>query len=330
MSQALPTILIGGWLGAGKTTLVNHVLRQADGTRVAVLVNDFGEVGIDADLIEGAEAGVLNLAGGCLCCAFGDDLVGTLAGLQRRDPRPDVVLIELSGVALPGPVAATAGLAEGVHVAGTLVLADATAVRRQANDRYVGDTVRGQLAAADWLLLSKRDQVDETTAHEVEAALSGWAPQARRWSGHARDVAPELLFGWPDRVTAGGGDGAGLDRWAARALRPAHATFASAALPVPRAVDVRALADGLADPALGLLRAKGFVHDAAGDGWLLQLAAGRCQLTPARWRGEGRLVMIGLRAGWDAGRLAALVEACVDGGVSEAGRSGPTGSRTGP
>lgn len=315
MSQALPLILIGGWLGAGKTTLVNHVLRQSGGARVAVLVNDFGEVGIDADLIEGAEAGVLNLAGGCLCCAFGDDLVGTLAGLQRRNPRPDVALIELSGVALPGPVAATARLAPDVQVVGSLILADATAVRRQAADRYVGDTVRDQLAAADWLLLSKRDQVDDASAAEVEAALARWAPQARRWSGHARDVAPELLFGWPDRVNQdaeGDGQGSGsadasLDRWAVRALRPVHAPFASLSLSLPGAVDPPALAARLADPGLGLLRAKGFVRDAAGTGWLLQLAAGRWNLAPARWTGEGRLVLIGLKAGWDADRLASIV-----------------------
>ena len=98
MVDPLPTVVIGGYLGAGKTTLVNHLLRHADGRRVAVLVNDFGDVNIDADLIEGADAGVLSLSGGCLCCSFGDDLVGTLLALQRRQPPPDVVLIELSGV----------------------------------------------------------------------------------------------------------------------------------------------------------------------------------------------------------------------------------------
>ena len=103
----LPTVLIGGYLGAGKTTLVNHLLRQADGRRVAVLVNDFGSINIDADLIEGSSAGVLALSGGCLCCSFGDDLVGTLQALTRREPAPDVCLIELSGVALPAAVLRT-------------------------------------------------------------------------------------------------------------------------------------------------------------------------------------------------------------------------------
>ena len=96
MLTALPVVIIGGYLGAGKTTLINHVLRNAGGRRVAVLVNDFGEINIDADLIEGATAGVLSLSGGCLCCSFGDDLVGTLQALAQGDGRPDVVLIELS------------------------------------------------------------------------------------------------------------------------------------------------------------------------------------------------------------------------------------------
>ncbi len=77
MTQSVPAVLIGGYLGAGKTTLVNHLLRHANGRRIAVLVNDFGEVSIDADLIVGAEGGVLSLAGGCVCCSFGSDLVGT-------------------------------------------------------------------------------------------------------------------------------------------------------------------------------------------------------------------------------------------------------------
>ena len=102
---ALPTVLIGGWLGAGKTTLVNQLLRQADGRRLAVLVNDFGELGIDAGLITGASDEVLELAGGCVCCSYGADLVGTLRRVAARDPRPDALLIETSGVADPAGLA---------------------------------------------------------------------------------------------------------------------------------------------------------------------------------------------------------------------------------
>ncbi|MBL8319631.1 MAG: GTP-binding protein, partial [Burkholderiaceae bacterium] len=83
----VPTVVVGGYLGAGKTTLVNELLRQAEGQRIAVLVNDFGELTIDADLIVGASGDVLALAGGCVCCSFGADLIGTLRQvLQRTAP----------------------------------------------------------------------------------------------------------------------------------------------------------------------------------------------------------------------------------------------------
>ena len=161
MVDALPTVVIGGYLGAGKTTLVNHLLRHAGGRRIAVLVNDFGDIAIDAELIDAtsgdASAGVLSLSGGCLCCSFGDDLVGALNGLAQRQPAPDLCLIELSGVALPAAVVRTARLALAVDIVGTLVLADASAIRAQASDRYVGDTVRQQLAC----LLYTSDAADE-------------------------------------------------------------------------------------------------------------------------------------------------------------------------
>lgn len=125
----LPVTIVGGYLGAGKTTLVNHLLRHADGLRIAVLVNDFGDLPIDADLIESADGDVIALAGGCVCCAFGSDLVGALIALARRAPRPDHVLIETSGVALPGAVARTLTLVAGLERQGVLVVVDAQRAR---------------------------------------------------------------------------------------------------------------------------------------------------------------------------------------------------------
>ena len=134
-SAVLPATVVGGWLGAGKTTLVNHLLRHAGGRRIAVLVNDFGEVSIDADLIEGADGGVLSLAGGCMCCSWGEDLFGTLARVRARDPAPDVLLVETSGVAQPGAVARLLRLAPGIQVEAVVVLVDAETVHERAADR---------------------------------------------------------------------------------------------------------------------------------------------------------------------------------------------------
>ena len=192
----LPVVIIGGYLGAGKTTLLNHLLRHAQGRRVAVLVNDFGDVNIDAALIESADDTVLSLAGGCLCCAFGDDLLGTLDAVARREPAPDVVLIELSGVALPAQVARSLQLSQSAALAGILVLADAADVQRLCADRYVGDVVQAQLQSAHWLLLHKPDRVDADTW----AALPGWlaqqAPQARLLAGPLEEFPCELVLAW--------------------------------------------------------------------------------------------------------------------------------------
>src|SRR5690606_31404360 len=106
----IPVTVLGGYLGVGKTTLLNHLLRENDGRRLAVLVNDFGDIDIDAELIESREGSVLSLAGGCICCSVGSDLVGALLDLPRQANAPDQILIETSGVALPGAVAQTVGL----------------------------------------------------------------------------------------------------------------------------------------------------------------------------------------------------------------------------
>ena len=129
MTAQIPVTVVGGYLGAGKTTLVNHVLRSAQGIRIAVLVNDFGALPIDAGLIEAREGDLISIAGGCICCSFGSDLMGALASLARRTPRPDQVLIETSGVALPGSVSRSAALLEAFAPGRVVVLVDAETVR---------------------------------------------------------------------------------------------------------------------------------------------------------------------------------------------------------
>lgn len=322
--SGLPAVVIGGYLGAGKTTLVNHLLRQAGGRRIAVLVNDFGELNIDADLIEGAEAGVLSLAGGCLCCSFGDDLVGTLTGLRRRDPAPDLVLIELSGVALPAAVLRSVRLAPGIEVAGTLVVADAADIRRQAGDRYVGDTVRQQLRDADWVLVNKTDLVDAPALQGLLPWLGALTPAARVLACAVQALPAELVLGWRtggpaaiDTVDRIDDDDDELARFESptmgsfgRRMPPADRLFSSHSLPLPPGTDLAALGAALAAPDSGVLRAKallaGVPAGAAGadaSGWLLQVAGGRWQVTPALVQGEGQLVLIGLRDQLDPRRF---------------------------
>src|ERR1700722_6520298 len=102
--MSVPVVLVAGFLGAGKTTVVNHLLAHAGGRRIAAVVNDFGAINIDAELITGASDGVVSLSNGCICCSLQSDLLRTLAALLRRDPRPEFIVIETSGVADPADI----------------------------------------------------------------------------------------------------------------------------------------------------------------------------------------------------------------------------------
>ncbi|MBL0087873.1 MAG: GTP-binding protein [Ideonella sp.] len=298
----LPTHVIGGYLGAGKTTLVNQLLRQADGERIAVLVNDFGALNIDADLIVGQDGEVLSLAGGCVCCSFGSDLVGTLAGLQRRAQPPQRVLIETSGVGLPAAVARSARLAPGLHLEGIVVVADALTLRAQATDRYVGDTVRQQLADADLLLLNKADAIAPAALAELRTWLRRMAPQAACAACVQAQVPADLVYG---TLPAPSDDGARPwrpDPWGLKPSAPAADAFVSHRLDVPPGADLDALTARLSAPEAGLLRAKGWVVDGQGQRWLVQTVGMRTQLTRASATNgspSGTLVMIGLRGRFD-------------------------------
>ena len=161
-AQRLPVTVIGGYLGAGKTTLVNHVLRSSS-ERIAVIVNDFGEISIDEDLIVAADGDKLTLANGCICCTLADGFAAALMQIRSAPALPDRLLIEASGVADPAQIAAY-GHTPGLRLDAVVVLADAEQVRRQATDRWVADTVRMQLAAADLLIVNKIDLIDDTAA----------------------------------------------------------------------------------------------------------------------------------------------------------------------
>ena len=246
--------ILGGYLGAGKTTLVNQMLRQADGKRLAVLVNEFGALPIDEDLIEAEGDTLISIAGGCICCSYGNDMIQAMVDLQKLDPEPDHVVLETSGVAIPGAIAATLSLLDGFALDGIVVLADAETIQRQASDAYMGDTVRQQLADAHLLVLTKTDLVGETEL----SATSDWL---RSTAPHAAVILTS--YGQvPNAVIMQGFDGR------ADGIRSAgpHQTvdFKSAILEIGVVSDAEAVARALADPALSLVRAKGFVATPAG------------------------------------------------------------------
>jgi G3E family GTPase len=310
----IPTLIVGGYLGAGKTTLVNHLLRHAGGRRIAVMVNDFGELTIDADLIEGAEGSVLALAGGCVCCSFGSDLLGALQDVLQRQPPPDLILIETSGVALPAAVARSARLLPGLSIDGIVLMLDAETVRQRSADPYVGDLVRQQLLDADLLILNKTELCSPTQLTELNAWLPSMttagtpvvaASQAR--------VPPELVLGFQAGLSTGldAATGDALARWAAQPIgqptAPASDRFVNELLELTAPLDPQQLLAALTAPDAGVVRAKGWLTDLTGQRHLLQQVGRRAELLPlapdARPPGPDRLLVIGLAGVYRYGKL---------------------------
>ena len=290
MTGRVPVVVLGGWLGAGKTTVVNHLLRHAQGRRIAVLVNDFGDVPIDADLIEGRLASdVLALAGGCICCSVGSDLVGTLSGLLGGDAPPDVVLVECSGVALPASVARTARLVPQAEIDGIVVLVDAEQFPAWVADPYVGDTARSQAVQADLVVVTKTDLADPAAARRSLRSIAAAAPVVEAARG---DVPIDVVLGIrPLPQPAGARPFGGLGRFAAGAsaddpssppppTRDAARRYASETRRPAGPLDLDSLKAELADPAGGLLRAKGCVTGLDGRRWWVQATGRRVTAEP--------------------------------------------------
>lgn len=205
MTAPIPVTVVGGYLGSGKTTLLNQVLRKAAGRRIALLVNDFGEIGIDGDLIAAADGDTLMLTNGCVCCAIGSDLMTALWSVRDRVDPPDQVIIEASGIADPAPIAHHA-LTPGFDLDGIVVLIDAETVRRRERHPIVGRTIRRQLAAADVLVLNKIDLVAAEQLDDLDAWLARAAPGVPVLHAREGDVPLAALVGWerttPPDVTA--------------------------------------------------------------------------------------------------------------------------------
>ena len=179
MPGQIPVAVIGGYLGAGKTTLLNRLLSRARGAKLAVLVNDFGSVNIDAALIASRDGETMSLVNGCVCCSIGDNLGLALHDLADRPDGPDRIFIEASGVADPARISHYAESHPRFTLDSIVVVADAETIRARAHDKYVGDLVRLQLAAADVIVLSRTDIVDAAICREVRHWIETEVPGAR-------------------------------------------------------------------------------------------------------------------------------------------------------
>ncbi len=176
----IPVTVLTGYLGSGKTTLLNRILSEDHGKRYAVIVNEFGEVGIDNDLIVESDEEIYEMNNGCVCCTVRGDLIRTLEGLMRRPGRFDAILVETTGLADPAPVAQTFFMDDDVRARTRLdavvALVDAKHLPLRLKDSREAEE---QIAFADVVVLNKTDLVSESELRDVEAAVRAINPSAR-------------------------------------------------------------------------------------------------------------------------------------------------------
>ncbi len=224
MLAKTPVTIVTGFLGAGKTTLIRHLVANAGGRRLALIINEFGDVGVDGDLIKNCsdaacpEDAIIELANGCVCCTVADDFVAAIMNLLAREPKPDHIVVETSGLALPKPLIKAfdwPDLRSKLTVDGVVAVVDAAAV---AEGRFADDPARvaeqrladpsldhdnpleevyeDQLMSADLVVLNKVDLVDRHQLDALKAQIAGALPRAVKIAP-AREGAidPDVLIG---------------------------------------------------------------------------------------------------------------------------------------
>jgi G3E family GTPase len=179
-SDKIPVTVLTGYLGAGKTTLLNRILSEPHGKKYAVIVNEFGEIGIDNELIVNADEEVFEMNNGCICCTVRGDLIRIIEGLMRRKGKFDAIIVETTGLADPAPVAQTFFVDENVgkrtRLDAVVTVADAKWLRDRLKD---APEAKNQIAFADVILINKTDLVSDGELREVEARIRGLNPYAK-------------------------------------------------------------------------------------------------------------------------------------------------------
>ncbi len=296
----VPITLVTGFLGAGKTTLLSNVLRDPQGLNIAVLVNDFGAVNMDAELLRDTGEEIISLENGCICCSLSQGLLATVTKvLQRTDP-PDRILIEASGVSDPFEIVETLAdpeLRDYAPLDGVVAVVDADTMTDQTLE--VASLARRQVACAGLVLLNKVD-------------LAGSPDAARAW---VRSVSPDVLIvetrhsNVPLPTLLGVGANTNMEGDSAKT--PA---FESTAFTSTSPISLQRLHDLLGTLARGIVRAKGIVNlvEKPDHRCLFQVSGGRATLTVGRaWGVESaqtRLVFIGLKGSVDASAIRSKLE----------------------
>ena len=296
-STPIALTVLGGFLGAGKTTLVNHVLQHSNAERIAVLVNDFGAIDIDARLIVARRSNTVSLANGCVCCSIGGDLTRALLDISRWEERPEQLIIEASGVANPAKIAAFGRVGRSFSLHGVIVMVDAENVVKHWRDPRLADTITAQLNAAHLLVINKCDRVSAADRVDLKWQLQPFAGTTGVVeTEQARLPITLLLSRLSDAERSDAAEAASMEDDADH-----RAHFATWVYRSDRPFRRSALEQVLAETQ-GLLRAKGSLHlaESADRRYLLQSVGPHISLSPIDLPDDAaeagcELVFIGLR-----------------------------------
>jgi G3E family GTPase len=303
----VPVLLVTGFLGAGKTTVVNHLLAHAEGRRIAAVVNDFGAINIDAELIAGASDGVVSLANGCICCSLEGDLLRTLSTLLRRDPRPEYIVIETSGVADPSDIVRNLMdpvILREAPLETVLCVMDAGTPPSALDDALL----RSQLRVADIVALSKLDLAGEGAGVRMREAIRAQRVPAVVVEAKHGEIPSALLF----PATA--------DRAPARdpgPKRPTEERFETLSWTSEQPISLPRLQQAIGKLAPKLARAKGLFEtiEQPGRQMVFQFAGGRATLAPGEAPAAGvprsRIVFIAELGVLSQAEIDGIMEGCV-------------------
>jgi G3E family GTPase len=315
-STAVPVTVLTGFLGSGKTTLVNRLLRERPGTRFGLVVNEFGEASLESQLIEARKQPLYELPSGCLCCVSDGDLKAALDAVRRRDTRIGHILVEASGLSSPGPLLGVLTQDEGAYeLSGVFCLADATSFLTHEKDF---PALRRQLAFADAVFLTKTDLVGRATVQAVRDRLADLKPGVKVF-----DTAERLpwtaLFEVSEPSQGGEPAAAQPRRRFFQGGKHHDAEVLEYTCDIP--LDPDLLREVFASLETGILRAKGVVRlndpTAARYKYLVQYTGTQKQLYSRPWSpGEARRTsLVFLGSAFDAPALKARLDACAVGGL---------------
>jgi G3E family GTPase len=289
----LPMTVIGGYLGAGKTTLINQLLQAPHGRRLMVMVNDFGAINIDAALLQSADEDTLTLTNGCVCCTMGADLFLAIGDVLDRRPRPDHLIVEASGIADPQKIANAALAEPDLSYGGIVTLVDAQNFAALQDDVQIGPQIEAQLRCADLLLVSKTEALTEDLNARLKR-LSAVVPLLTEDSPALADLLLQDIARAPTTLHN-----------TAQNTAPAHPSYMRWSHQSSACVTKAALRQALRNRPAALYRLKGFVQGEGSAGWLLHCVGQQISLEPIQHDTGTTLVGIGLADQLTAGRCEA-------------------------